>query len=61
MQSLYLQYMFLIIQLKGLSHTMDWAFDDTNLFLHTVKKGLLFSRPQPGCHLSNSPWLGIIE
>jgi hypothetical protein len=26
----------------------------------TVKKGLPFSRPQPGCHLPNSPWTGII-
>jgi hypothetical protein len=31
MQSLYLQYMFLIIQLKGLSHTINWAFDYRNL------------------------------
>jgi len=28
--------------------------------LHTVKKGLSDSRPQPGCHLPNSPWPGII-
>jgi Rieske Fe-S protein len=26
----------------------------------TVKKGYGFSRPQPGCHLPNSPWPGII-
>jgi hypothetical protein len=25
---------------------------------YTVKKGLRFSRPQPGCHLPNSLWLG---
>ncbi len=24
------------------------------------KKGLRHSRPQPGCHLPNSPWAGII-
>jgi hypothetical protein len=27
----------------------------------TVKKGLLFSCPQPGCHLPNSSWAGIIK
>ncbi len=27
----------------------------------TVIKGLQFSRPQPGCHLPNSLWLGIIK
>jgi len=27
---------------------------------YTVKKGLADSRPQPGCHLPNSPWPGII-
>ncbi len=27
---------------------------------YTVKKGLRFSRPQPGCHLSNYPWSGMI-
>ncbi len=26
----------------------------------TVKKGLPFSRPQPGCHWPNSPWREII-
>jgi hypothetical protein len=25
------------------------------------KKGYPFSRPQPGCHLPNSPWPGIIK
>jgi hypothetical protein len=25
------------------------------------KKGKPFSRPQPGCHLPNSPWPGIIK
>jgi hypothetical protein len=29
--------------------------------LYTVKKGLRFSRPQPGCHLPNSPWPGMIK
>ncbi len=29
-------------------------------FLH-CKKGYRFSRPQPGCHLSNSAWPGIIK
>ncbi len=29
--------------------------------LHTVKKGYWFSRPQPGCHLPNPPWAGIIK
>jgi hypothetical protein len=28
--------------------------------IYTVKKGLPFSRPQPGCHKPNSPWPGII-
>jgi hypothetical protein len=27
---------------------------------HTVKKGSRFSRPQPGCHLPNPTWPGII-
>jgi hypothetical protein len=27
----------------------------------TVKNGKRFSRPQPGCHLSNSPWPVIIK
>ena len=26
----------------------------------TQKKFLQFFRPQPGCHLPNSPWPGII-
>jgi hypothetical protein len=28
---------------------------------YIVKKGWQFSRPQPGCHLLNSPWRGIIK
>jgi hypothetical protein len=28
---------------------------------YTVKKGYRFSRPQPGCHLPNSPLPGIIK
>ncbi len=28
---------------------------------YTVKKGMLFSRLQPGCHLPNSPWSEIIK
>ncbi len=28
--------------------------------LYTVKKGFRYSRPQPGCHLPNSPWAGIM-
>ncbi len=28
---------------------------------NTVKKGLRHSRPQPGCHLPNSPSAGIIK
>ncbi len=28
---------------------------------YTVKKGYIFSRPQPGCHKPNSPWQGIIK
>ena len=27
---------------------------------YTVNKGFAISRPQPGCHLPNSPWPGII-
>ncbi len=26
----------------------------------TVKKSFRYSRPQPGCHLANSPWTGIM-
>jgi hypothetical protein len=29
--------------------------------LGTFKKGHRFSRPQPGCHLLNSAWPGIIK
>jgi hypothetical protein len=29
--------------------------------MYTVKKGLAVSRPQPGCHLPNSPWAAIIK
>ncbi len=29
--------------------------------IHTVKKDYQYSRPQPGCHLPNSPWPGIIK
>jgi hypothetical protein len=28
---------------------------------YTVRKGYHFSHPQPGCHLPNSPWPGIIK
>jgi hypothetical protein len=28
---------------------------------YTVKKGFRHSPPQPGCHLPNSPWAGIIK
>jgi len=28
---------------------------------YTVNKGLGISRPQPGCHLPNFPWPGIID
>ncbi len=32
------------------------------LLMHPhCKKGYRFSRPQPGCHLPNSPWPGIIK
>ncbi len=30
------------------------------MYYYTVKKGLPLSRPQPGCHLPNSPWRRII-
>jgi hypothetical protein len=29
--------------------------------MYTVNKGYPFSRLQPGCHLQNSPWPGIIK
>jgi hypothetical protein len=29
--------------------------------MHTVKKAFRYFRPQPGCHLPNSPWAGIIK
>jgi hypothetical protein len=28
---------------------------------YTVKKGYRHSRPQPGCHLPDSPWAGIVK
>jgi hypothetical protein len=28
--------------------------------LHRNKKAFRYSRPQPGCHLPNSPWAGIM-
>jgi hypothetical protein len=31
------------------------------IWAHTVKNGSRFSRPQPGCHLPNSPRTGIIK
>jgi len=44
----------------------EWATSQ-KLFLsfldqteYTVNKGLAISCPQPGCHLPNSPWPGII-
>jgi hypothetical protein len=27
---------------------------------YTVKKAFRYSRPQPGCHVPNSPWVGIM-
>ncbi len=33
----------------------------TKYVTYTVKKGYRFSRPRPGCHLSNSPWPRIIK
>jgi len=32
----------------------------TGMLQYTVKKSSPFSRPQPGCHWSNSSWAGII-
>jgi len=32
----------------------------TRMSIYTVNKGLAISCPQPGCHLPNSPWPGII-
>ena len=31
------------------------------MWTHCKKRLLRFSRPQPGCHLPNSPWLEIIQ
>jgi hypothetical protein len=28
--------------------------------MYTVKKAFRYSRHQPGCHLPNSPWAGIV-
>ncbi len=36
------------------------AIDSLLLEYYTVKKSWPFSRPQPGCHWSNSSWAGII-
>jgi len=33
----------------------------TKFPIYTVKKGFPYSRLQPGCHLPNSPWPGIIK
>ncbi len=43
----------------------DWPDLGSNFlpyfeYLYTVKKAFQYSRPQPGCHLSNSPWAGIM-
>ncbi len=27
---------------------------------YTLKKAFRYSRPQPGCHLPNSPWAGMM-
>ena len=32
-----------------------------NNWTYTVQKGQRISRPQPGCHLPNSPWPGKIK
>ncbi len=39
----------------------SFAFSLRKATRHTVKKGLPFFRSQPGCHLPNSPWAGIIS
>jgi hypothetical protein len=39
------------------------VFDDLLVIqrqIYTVKKAFRHSRPQPGCHLPNSPWAGIM-
>jgi len=33
---------------------------EISILAYTVNKGLAISRPQPGCHLPNSPWPGIM-
>jgi hypothetical protein len=47
----------------------NWASKHSEQHIHSIslpvtihcKKGSRFSRPQPGCHLLNSPWAGIIK
>jgi hypothetical protein len=40
---------------KGKDTLEDYILTD-----YTVKKAFRYSRPQPGCHLPNSPWAGIM-
>jgi hypothetical protein len=35
--------------------------DNSDRWGYTVKNGYRFSRPQPGCHKTNSPWTGIFK
>ncbi len=41
---------------KNLPYVWVYCFPLKSSIHCTVKKGLPFSRPQPGCHLPNSPW-----
>jgi hypothetical protein len=37
----------------------EWTHACATPYVHR-KKAFRFSRPQPGCHLPNSPWAGIM-
>jgi len=48
---------------RSLALVSDWSkLSEIQVlgFVYTLKKGLRYSCPQPGCHLPNSPWAGII-
>ncbi len=57
-------------QFPGIPGDLDFTIQAAELYglateaglqVYTVKKGSRVSRLQPGCHLPNSPWAGIIQ
>jgi hypothetical protein len=51
------------MRLLNVCHRSSLVYETENFvnfsIKYTVKKVDRFSRPQPGCYLPNSPWLGI--